>query len=278
MSNNKGSWLPESIEEAVINDGLEMSHVWLVSKAVSYHEAGETFYASNAYLGKKLGKVPRTVQRLIESLIDRNWLARQLETSSRGTDRALIPSSKTLSILRGDIDVMPRGDTDVMGGVTPATPNNKGHNKVSNNKDLPLQQSKDSCEVLRDFEKHSLEKEPKYFIDQLEESHYPLCVVAMEELKELKASWQNIYCGSQTIEDWMNCEDTLREITTSDEACDYDELDAVALFVRTTYLKRCTQRTSPIGLKFITALVNKIGVTYSLSVDYADLLGTDTEE
>ena len=130
---DKGTWLPESIALAVIQDGLEMNHVWLVSKAISYFNAKKDFYASNAHLSGQLGKCERQIQRYIKELESSGWLYVNKSKSSRGTSRKLLPTPNTLAILRGDIDVMPRGDKHVIAGMTPESPNNEVDSKAINN-------------------------------------------------------------------------------------------------------------------------------------------------
>lgn len=177
---NKGSWLPESIEDAIINDGLEIAHVWIVSKSISYHLNGSKFYASNAYLGKKLGKVPRTIQRLIESLVDRGWIEKEMKKSHRGSERAIIPSEKSLSVMRGDIDVMGRGDIDVMPGVTQMTPNN-----IEYNKELIIKNNIDKNTGIFGAE--------LFHIDELDSKEFRQCHIAMEIIKDYKSSGTKVY-------------------------------------------------------------------------------------
>ncbi|QIR13929.1 helix-turn-helix domain-containing protein [Shewanella aestuarii] len=151
----KGSWLPESIEQAVIQSGLDLYHAWIVSKAISYYKANRDYHASNAYLAKKLGKSTRQIQRYIKDLERFGWLYVNQSKSVKGSSRKLLPTQNTLAILRGDIDVMPRGDIDVMGGVTPVSPNNKDHNKVINNTVLTTTSFENDADV---FYKNHLRK------------------------------------------------------------------------------------------------------------------------
>jgi hypothetical protein len=143
-----GSWLPESIEFAVIHDGLEMNHVWLVSKAIAYFRAKKDFHASNDYLAGKQGKVKRQIQRYIQDLERQGWLYVNMSKSSRGTSRNLLPTQNTLAILRGDIDVMPKGDIDVMAGMTPESPNNEVDSKAINNTVLTTTSFENDADVF----------------------------------------------------------------------------------------------------------------------------------
>ncbi|WP_351014875.1 helix-turn-helix domain-containing protein [Shewanella sp. AC91-MNA-CIBAN-0169] len=144
----KGSWLPESIEQAVIQNGLEMNHVWLVSTAISYFKAKRDFHASNAYLAEKMGKGVRQIQRYIKELECSGWLYVNKSKSTNGTSRKLLPTPNTLAILRGDIDVMPRSDIDVMAGMTPESPNNEVDSKAINNKVLTATSFENDAEVF----------------------------------------------------------------------------------------------------------------------------------
>lgn len=129
----KGTWIPESIQIAVIQSGLDLNHAWIVSKAISFHHAKRDFHASNTHLADRLGKSVRQIQRYIKDLEYGGWLYVNTAKSIHGTSRKLIPTENALSILRGDIDVMPRGDADVTMEVTPMSPNNKGDNTAVNN-------------------------------------------------------------------------------------------------------------------------------------------------
>jgi hypothetical protein len=152
---DKGTWLPESIALAVIQDGLEMNHVWLVSKAISYFNAKKDFYASNDHLSGQLGKCERQIQRYIKELESSGWLYVNKSKSSRGTSRKLLPTPNTLAILRGDIDVMPRGDKHVIAGMTPESPNNEVDSKAINNTVLTTTSFENDADV---FYKNHLRK------------------------------------------------------------------------------------------------------------------------
>lgn len=144
----KGSWLPESIEQAVIRSGLDLYHAWIVSKAISYCKANRDFHASNAHLAKQLGKSTRQIQRYIKDLDRLGWLYVNQSKSVNGTSRKLLPTQNTLAILRGDIDVMPRGDVGVMGGVTPVSPNNEVDSKAIDSKVLTTTSFENDADVF----------------------------------------------------------------------------------------------------------------------------------
>ncbi|MCG9697183.1 helix-turn-helix domain-containing protein [Shewanella sp. Isolate11] len=144
----KGSWLPESIEQAVIKNGLDLNHAWIVCKAISFYKAEKEFHASNAYLAKALGKNTRQIQRYISKLALCGWLKVKLSKSSSGTSRNLLPTKNTLAILRGDIDVMPRGDIDVMAGVTPESHNNEVDSKASYSKVLTTTSFENDADIF----------------------------------------------------------------------------------------------------------------------------------
>ncbi len=286
---------------------MKKAHLIIIADTYSFNSKGKVNYKSQTRIAKECGASRKTVNLAIKDLRDIGilnvveskfketlkltinkpnlmaYIALHEHSEVSGDFQASSKEDSELLTAQGwddsDVTILPHDESKGYNGCVKRLHNKNTYKNIKRITNTPIQLSEDNRSVFEDLKDCSLDKEPKYFIDQLEESHFPLCTVAMEELKELKASYQNVYCGSQTMEDWKECESILEEITTSDEACDYDKLDVVALFVRTTYLKRCTERTSPIGLKFMTGLVKSIGVGYSIGTDYADLLdlGEDYE-
>ncbi len=120
-----------------------------------------------------------------------------------------------------------------------------------------------------------LKDSSRKFINQLSQSDYPLCFIAMDELCYLKNEYQNIYLGSQTIDTWGEAESILREICGTDEAMGMSEEEVVSTFVRVTYMKRCLNNKNEVGLPFMIGLIAKVGAESAVNPDHIDLLNED---
>ena len=138
-----------------------------------------------------------------------------------------------------------------------------------NNNSLRLDKSKTNI-----FSK-DLKDSSRKFINQLSQSDYPLCFIAMDELSYLKSEYQNIYLGSQTNDAWNEAESILREICGTDEAMGMSEEEVVSTFVRVTYMKRCLNNKNEVGLPFMIGLVVKVGAESAVNPDHIDLLSED---
>lgn len=235
FSNLDGLWIPKDI---LLNNELSLQEKILLSSIQHLSKDGEC-YASNHYFAELLGVSKKRVEGILKRLSDSRYIARRVtyKENSKQVDKRFIravtppPKSEDTPSPQKLGEPTLKSEGDII----------KTHNKESNSKEITNNSfTSESDKVFKD----SLGKD------------FSLVKKAMETLEYLKEAYgyENIYTGSQTMEQWSLCEEALEDMIQSDSAlfADVEGIEAIQTYLANLYVRReLYKRPKKIGLPFL---------------------------
>lgn len=247
---------------------MKKAHIIIISDTYSFNSQGKVNYKSQSRMAVECGVSIRTINSAIKDLRDLGIL-NVIESKFKETLKMTINKPKLMAYISQNESQFIKSEFNSSAEDDSLQLSSNGwndsdtqefHNDTQNLRN-PYAEIADNKNIDKNSIKTSItnnsftSESDKVFKDSLGKD-FSLVKKAMETLEYLKEAYgyENIYTGSQTMEQWSLCEEALEDMIQSDSAlfADVEGIEAIQTYLANLYVRReLYKRPKKIGLPFL---------------------------